>query len=68
VRGRRLHVRTGAGPREALDYDSLVIGTGAEPVRPPLPGLELFGPADGVHVLHAGLPSWSGVFPLPLGL
>jgi NADPH-dependent 2,4-dienoyl-CoA reductase/sulfur reductase-like enzyme len=33
---------------EELSYDRLVIGTGAEPLRPPLPGLDL----PGVHLLH----------------
>ena len=32
----------------ALPYDNLVIGTGAEPVRPALPGIDL----PGVHLLH----------------
>ncbi|MEU4290847.1 FAD-dependent oxidoreductase [Kribbella sp. NPDC026596] len=35
-----------------FEYDRLVIGTGAEPVRPPIGGLDHLGPADGVHLLH----------------
>jgi NADPH-dependent 2,4-dienoyl-CoA reductase/sulfur reductase-like enzyme len=35
-----------------FSYDRLVIGTGAEPLRPPIGGLDLLGPADGVHLLH----------------
>lgn len=35
-----------------LEYDQLVIGTGAQPLRPPIAGLGGFGPADGVHLLH----------------
>lgn len=34
--------------RETLPYDRLIIATGAQPIRPPIPGLEL----PGVHVLH----------------
>jgi NADPH-dependent 2,4-dienoyl-CoA reductase/sulfur reductase-like enzyme len=35
-----------------LEYDRLVIGTGAIPALPPINGLDHLGPADGVHVLH----------------
>ena len=46
---RALWVRTADGRRQALAYDSLVIATGALPVRPPIPGIEL----GGVHLLHS---------------
>jgi NADPH-dependent 2,4-dienoyl-CoA reductase/sulfur reductase-like enzyme len=45
---RTVHALDPAGQVVSLRYDKLVIGTGAEPVRPPIPGLELAG----VHLLH----------------
>ena len=36
------------GGRRSLTYDRLVVATGAEPVRPTMPGLDL----PGVYVLH----------------
>jgi NADPH-dependent 2,4-dienoyl-CoA reductase/sulfur reductase-like enzyme len=46
--GKQVTITAPDGGEQQLDYDRLVIGTGAVPVRPPIDGLDL----DGVHVLH----------------
>ncbi|WP_426513043.1 NAD(P)/FAD-dependent oxidoreductase [Dactylosporangium sp. McL0621] len=46
------HTVTADGGNVTFEYDRLVIGTGAVPARPPINGLDRFGPADGVHLLH----------------
>lgn len=53
VDGRRLAVRANDGGEAALEYDELIVGTGALPVLPPIGGLNTLGAADGVHVLHS---------------
>ncbi len=56
VPGRKLLTTTAGRGEEVLDYDKLVIGTGAAPVRPPIAGLagpDPLGPGDGVHLLHS---------------
>ena len=51
VPGRRLTVRDSDG-ESVLDYDELIVGTGALPARAGISGLDVLGPDDGVHVMH----------------
>jgi NADPH-dependent 2,4-dienoyl-CoA reductase/sulfur reductase-like enzyme len=56
VKQRRLLVTDRGEQQEGIDYDELVIGTGALPIRPPIKGLtspDAIGAADGVHLLHS---------------
>lgn len=51
--GHRLTVTGPDGVSRDLDYDALIVGTGAVSVRPPITGLDQLGPDDGVHLLHS---------------
>jgi NADPH-dependent 2,4-dienoyl-CoA reductase/sulfur reductase-like enzyme len=53
VDGRRLAVQEPDGSESWIDYDELIVGTGAVPVQPPIDGLDVLGADDGVHLLHS---------------
>lgn len=50
---RRLRLREVDGTESTLQYDELIVGTGALPVRPPIDGLDALSASEGVHVLHS---------------
>lgn len=53
VEGHRVQVRTAGGEQKVVDYDRLVVGTGAVPVQPSIEGMDELGSADGVHLVHS---------------
>jgi NADPH-dependent 2,4-dienoyl-CoA reductase/sulfur reductase-like enzyme len=53
VARQRLTVRDERGTESGIDYDALIVGTGALPAHAGIAGLDTLGPEDGVHVLHS---------------
>ena len=53
VSGRRLAVRNPDGTTELIDYDELIVGTGALPSSAGITGLDALTPDDGLHVIHS---------------
>jgi NADPH-dependent 2,4-dienoyl-CoA reductase/sulfur reductase-like enzyme len=53
VAGHRLAVRASDGSTELIDYDELVVGTGALPSHAGIAGAEALGAEDGLHVIHS---------------
>jgi hypothetical protein len=48
ARNRQLTATTAGGSEAGIRFDTLIIATGAEPIRPPVPGID----RDGVYQLH----------------
>lgn len=53
VAAQALTVRTPNGADETIDYDELIVGTGALPSHAGIAGLDALGPEHGVHVIHS---------------
>lgn len=56
VAGQKLTVRDANGAESTIDYDELMVGTGASPSTAGIAGIggaDGLGPADGVHLLHS---------------
>lgn len=53
VADQRVAVTNPDGTSGFIDYDELVVGTGAVPVRPPIDGLDALSAEDGVYLLHS---------------
>ncbi len=53
VPGRALTVRDQGGSLSSIDYDELIVGTGALPSHAGIAGLGDLTPEDGVHVMHS---------------
>lgn len=51
--GHKVHVRTVNGDQKVVEYDRLVVGTGAVSVRPSIEGMAGLASDDGVHLLHS---------------
>ena len=50
--GHRVTLGADGGDVGFLEYDALVVATGALPVKPPIAGLDHLGPREAVHLVH----------------
>ncbi len=53
VPGQQLTVRAKTGVESVIDYDELIVGTGALPAHAGITGFDELGSADGLHVIHS---------------